>query len=126
MGRWEPGAPGRLQQAAIELFAERGFDATTVADIADRAGVTERTFFRHYADKREVLFAGDVMCNLNPLTLERGPQLMPSWFNVSNRQALESLARVETVEASVVLFGHGEPWHEGPAAAVAQARAGRA
>lgn len=76
--------------------------------------------------EREVLFAGDVMCNLNPLTLERGPQLMPSWFNVSNRQALESLARVETVEASVVLFGHGEPWHEGPAAAVAQARAGRA
>src|SRR6476620_2110220 len=59
MGRWEPGAPGRLQQAAIELFAERGFDATTVADIADRAGVTERTFFRHYADKREVLFAGE-------------------------------------------------------------------
>ena len=47
------------EQAAIELFAERGFDATTVADIADRAGVTERTFFRHYADKREVLFAGE-------------------------------------------------------------------
>src|SRR4051794_598246 len=59
MGRREPGPPGRRQQAAIELFAERGFDATTVADIADRAGVTERTFFRHYADKREVLFAGE-------------------------------------------------------------------
>jgi AcrR family transcriptional regulator len=43
----------------MELFAERGFDATTVADIAERAGVTERTFFRHYTDKREVLFAGE-------------------------------------------------------------------
>jgi len=46
----------RLAQAALELFVERGYEATTVADIAARAGVTERTFFRHYADKREVLF----------------------------------------------------------------------
>jgi AcrR family transcriptional regulator len=56
MGRWEPGARERLAQAALELFVERGYEATTVADIAARAGVTERTFFRHYADKREVLF----------------------------------------------------------------------
>ena len=56
--RWEPDAPGRLQRAALELFAERGFDQTTVEDIASRAGVTKRTFFRHFADKREVLFAG--------------------------------------------------------------------
>lgn len=58
MARWKPGSPDRLQRAAMELFAERGFGATTVADIADRAGVTERTFFRHFVDKREVLFAG--------------------------------------------------------------------
>ncbi|MCI0157027.1 TetR/AcrR family transcriptional regulator [Leifsonia shinshuensis] len=58
MGRWTPDARGRLAQAAIELYAERGYEGTTVADIAERAGVTERTFFRHYADKREVLFAG--------------------------------------------------------------------
>jgi AcrR family transcriptional regulator len=58
MGRWQPGAPDRLAEAAMALFTERGFDATTVADIAARAGVTERTFFRHYADKREVLFDG--------------------------------------------------------------------
>lgn len=58
MGRWTPDAPGRLAQAAIDLYAERGFEKTTVADIAERAGVTERTFFRHYADKREVLFDG--------------------------------------------------------------------
>lgn len=58
MARWEPDSSGRLQQAALELFAEHGFDQTTVAEIAARAGVTERTFFRYYSDKREALFAG--------------------------------------------------------------------
>jgi AcrR family transcriptional regulator len=58
MGRWEPNARGRLEQAAMELFIERGFEQTTVAEIAGRAGLTERTFFRHFADKREVLFWG--------------------------------------------------------------------
>ena len=58
MGRWQPNARGRLEKAAMELYAERGFDQTTVAQIAERAGLTERTFFRHFADKREVLFAG--------------------------------------------------------------------
>jgi AcrR family transcriptional regulator len=58
MSRWSPNARGRLEQAAYELFLDRGYDHTTVADIAERAGLTERTFFRHYADKREVLFGG--------------------------------------------------------------------
>jgi AcrR family transcriptional regulator len=58
MGRWEPNARGRLEQAAMELYSERGFEQTTVAEIARRAGLTERTFFRHFADKREVLFWG--------------------------------------------------------------------
>ncbi|HUB06276.1 MAG TPA: TetR family transcriptional regulator [Myxococcales bacterium] len=58
MARWEPDARGRLVRAAMELYRERGFDRTTVAEIAARAGLTERTFFRHFADKREVLFAG--------------------------------------------------------------------
>ncbi len=58
MSRWEPDARGRLEKAAYELFLDRGYDQTTVADIAKRAGLTERTFFRHYADKREVLFGG--------------------------------------------------------------------
>ncbi|MEV0232702.1 TetR family transcriptional regulator [Nonomuraea sp. NPDC050786] len=58
MGRWEPNARGRLEQAAMELYTERGFEQTTVAEIAKRAGLTERTFFRHFADKREVLFSG--------------------------------------------------------------------
>lgn len=58
MGRWEPDARGRLETAALELFAERGYELTTVEDIATRAGVTKRTYFRHFADKREVLFGG--------------------------------------------------------------------
>lgn len=49
----------RLQQATLELFQERGYEATTTAAIAARAGVTERTFFRHFADKREALFDGE-------------------------------------------------------------------
>lgn len=58
MVRWEPNARGRLEQAAFDLFIERGFEQVTVAEIAERAGLTERTFFRYFADKREVFFAG--------------------------------------------------------------------
>jgi AcrR family transcriptional regulator len=56
--RWEADASGRLREAAMQLYVERGFEQTTVADIAQRAGLTARTFFRYFADKREVLFAG--------------------------------------------------------------------
>ena len=52
-------ARSRLRQATLELFQQRGYDATTAAEIAARAGVTERTFFRHFADKREALFDGE-------------------------------------------------------------------
>jgi AcrR family transcriptional regulator len=58
MVRWQPDARGRLQEAALALFDERGFDDTTVARIAEQAGLTKRTFFRYFADKREVLFSG--------------------------------------------------------------------
>ncbi|HTX63209.1 MAG TPA: helix-turn-helix domain-containing protein, partial [Acidimicrobiales bacterium] len=58
MGRWQPDSRGRLQEAALALYAEKGFEQTTAAEIAARAGLTERTFFRHFADKREVLFGG--------------------------------------------------------------------
>ena len=58
MVRWESDSQGRLARAAMALYSERGFEQTTVAEIARRAGLTERTFFRHYADKREVLFWG--------------------------------------------------------------------
>src|SRR5882672_7712097 len=58
MARWEPDARGRLEKAAMELFQERGYARTTVEGIAARAGLTERTFFRYFTDKREVLFSG--------------------------------------------------------------------
>jgi AcrR family transcriptional regulator len=58
MSRWQPDARGRLERAAMDLYTERGYDQTTVAEIAERAGLTERTFFRYFADKREVLFWG--------------------------------------------------------------------
>ena len=58
MGRWQPGATQRLVVAAVDLFTEQGYDATTVAQIAERAGVTKSTFFRHFSDKRELLVAG--------------------------------------------------------------------
>jgi AcrR family transcriptional regulator len=58
MGRWEPNTRARLVRAAVDLFAEQGYDATSVTQIAERAGVSKMTFFRHFPDKREVLFAG--------------------------------------------------------------------
>ncbi len=58
MARWEPDARGRLEKAAMDLFIEQGYERTTVGDIAARADLTERTFFRYFADKREVLFSG--------------------------------------------------------------------
>src|SRR4051812_2347814 len=78
MVRWEPDARGRLAKAALELYAERGFDRTTAADIAARAGLTERTFFRHFADKREILFAGsDQMAERLVSTLDGTPADTP-------------------------------------------------
>lgn len=64
MARWQPNASERLVLAALDLFAERGYENTTVAEIAERAGLTKSTFFRHFPDKREVLFGGDTMAGL--------------------------------------------------------------
>jgi AcrR family transcriptional regulator len=65
MARWQPGARDRLVLAAVDLFADQGYDATTVAQIAERAGVTKSTFFRHFPDKRELLVAGqETLCRL--------------------------------------------------------------
>lgn len=58
MARWDPGAQERLTKAALDLYLERGYDNVTVADIAERAGLTRRSYFRYFPDKREVLFAG--------------------------------------------------------------------
>jgi AcrR family transcriptional regulator len=74
MSRWQPNTRERLTGAAIELYRERGFDQTTVAEIAERAGLTERTFFRYFADKREVLFSGqDRLLGIYQATIAAGP-----------------------------------------------------
>jgi AcrR family transcriptional regulator len=74
MGRWEPDARGRLEQAALDLYQERGFEQTTVTEIAERAGLTERTFFRHFVDKREVLFGvQDLLRTICVRTIEAAP-----------------------------------------------------
>ena len=64
MPRWKPDARQRLAVAALDLFTEQGFDETTVAQIAERAGLTRSTFFRHFSDKREILTAGQEMLSL--------------------------------------------------------------
>lgn len=71
---------------------------------------------------RGVLFAGDALCTYNPLTGRRGPQLMPRAFAYDIEQATASLAALERIDAGVLLAGHGEPWKDGPAAAVERAR----
>jgi len=91
MVRWEPDARGRLALAAMALYGERGFDNTTVAEIAERAGLTERTFFRHFADKREVLFEGaEVLQELLVTTVVDAPG---------------SLAPIEAVGAGLQAIG---------------------
>ncbi len=78
MARWQPGAPERLQKAALELFATRGFEQTTAAEIARAAGLTQRTFFRHFGDKRDVLFHGqDVFVQAFLAGLEAAPRDAP-------------------------------------------------
>jgi AcrR family transcriptional regulator len=93
MGRWEPNARGRLERAALELYIERGYERTSVAEIAERAGLTERTFFRHYADKREVLFAGSsALQELLVGTVARAPE--PATPMEAVAAALEAAAAV--------------------------------
>jgi AcrR family transcriptional regulator len=92
MSRWKPDARGRLEQAAYELFLERGYEQTTVVDIAVRAGLTERTFFRHYSDKREVLFGGSAMLQDELLrALDGLPAALPTIEVV--RIAVEAVSR---------------------------------
>jgi AcrR family transcriptional regulator len=93
MSRWSPNARGRLEQAAYELFRDRGYERTTVADIAKQAGLTERTFFRHYADKREVLFGGAVSLQDELLrALNDAPPTLPTIEAV--RIAVEAAMRL--------------------------------
>jgi glyoxylase-like metal-dependent hydrolase (beta-lactamase superfamily II) len=73
-------------------------------------------------ERHGALFVGDLFCTWHPVTGRLGPQIMPRAFNVSSRQSLDSLSRIEGIAADALLPGHGEPWTEGAAAAVARAR----
>jgi glyoxylase-like metal-dependent hydrolase (beta-lactamase superfamily II) len=73
-------------------------------------------------ESRGALFVGDELCTWNPLTGTRGPRLMPKVFDVSYAQCVESLARIEPLDAALILPGHGDPWSGTPADAVARAR----
>jgi len=110
---------GRLQQAALELYRERGYDGTTTAEIAERAGVTERTFFRHFPDKREILFEEDP--RLRPIlaaAVAAAPQdLAPLEILQQAFQAIETLLlenrpftepRLEIIAAEPALMERAE------------------
>lgn len=115
MGRWEPGARERLEQAALELFVEQGFADTTVPQITARAGLTTRTFFRHFSDKREVLFGAerdlpalvgqlmaDAPASLRPIALiEQGLSVVASTRFEGQRDYLLTHRAVVAADASL-------------------------
>ncbi len=91
MTRWQPDSRGRLAEAALALYGERGFEQTTVAEIAKRAGLTERTFFRHFTDKREVLFAGGAdLQELLVSTVAAAPR--DAWVLRRSTRSIEAVA----------------------------------
>jgi glyoxylase-like metal-dependent hydrolase (beta-lactamase superfamily II) len=116
---------GGLKPAKIAEVST--FSGDTVLEVPGRPqaihtpGHSDGHVVFHLAD-RGALLVGDALCTYNPLTGRRGPQLMPGGFSVSSPQAMDSLSRIEGLEASVLLPGHGEPWTDGVAAAVARAR----
>jgi len=115
MSRWQPDALGRLTQAALELFRERGFDETTVAEIAARAGLTERTFFRYFADKREVLFSGSEWLRTSIVeTLRAAPKTaLPLEAVIAALEVIaaaieERTGRAGAQERQAVILSHAE------------------
>ncbi|QKV96034.1 TetR family transcriptional regulator [Streptomyces sp. NA02950] len=114
MARWEPNARERLVRAALDLFTEQGYDATTVNEIADRAGLTKTTFFRHFPDKREVLFAGqDTHARLLADAITEAPS--PATPLETVRAALDALTATFTddrrefsAKLRPVIAGHSE------------------
>ncbi|AGL19041.1 TetR/AcrR family transcriptional regulator [Actinoplanes sp. N902-109] len=91
MARWQPDAHARLEEAALELFAERGYEAVSAAEIAVRAGLTKATFFRHFPDKPEVLFWGQ--------------DLLATTFRQAIADGAPDASPLELVRAAVLAVG---------------------
>ena len=122
--RWQPNARGRLEQAALELYGEHGFESTTVAEIAERAGLTERTFFRHFADKRELIKLASLASAIADAVRQRGVKdpaarlaaeagiavfkiAFESWTEDTGNRTLSEIIRESVDELKVVTGGRG-------------------
>ncbi|MDQ7806365.1 TetR family transcriptional regulator [Amycolatopsis sp. A133] len=114
MARWEPNAPERLSKAALELFAERGYENTTVIDIAARAGLTKSTFFRHFQDKREVLFGGSTLAGLLAEAIASAPaaagpvEAVICAMDAAGREAFTPERREFSAQRRSVIAAHPE------------------
>ena len=107
MPRWEHGSEERMKQAAMELFEEQGFEDTSAVQIAERARVTTRTFFRYFPDKEEVLFADADALNealvqellqipdlSKPLEAVTGTLAGYDWARLGSRETLRRRSRM--------------------------------
>jgi AcrR family transcriptional regulator len=114
MGRWQPDANKRLALAALDLFAERGYENTTVTEIAERAGLTKSTFFRHFPDKREVLSGGDTMPRLLAEGIAAAPaqagplEAIAHAFDVAGQQVFVAVTRDFGVRRRAVIAASAE------------------
>lgn len=104
MARWESDSRGRLEQAALALYGERRFEQTTVAEIAKRAGLTERTYFRYFADKREVLFWGAAHTGLQERELIKLATLAAAIADVLRQRGVGEPAATLVAETGIVVF----------------------
>lgn len=114
MARWEPNAPERLAQAALDLFAERGYENTSVIDIAQRAGLGKTTFFRHFQDKREVLFGRGTMDELVTKAVADAPaaatplEAVAYALEAAGREVFTPARRAFTARRQAVIAAHPE------------------
>jgi AcrR family transcriptional regulator len=112
MARWEPNASQRLADAALELFAERGYENTTVLDIAKRAGLAKSTFFRHFQDKRAVLFSEDAMTGRLVTAITAAPaeaaplEAVACGLDALGRDVFTPARRAFTVRRRAVIDAH--------------------
>ena len=119
------GAARPTKVADAETFSDRDvLDVPGRPRVVPTPGHTPGHCAFHF-EQHGALFVGDAMCSMNPVSGQKGPQLMPRVMNESDAIARQSLDAIEPVGADALLFGHGEPWREGVGAAVAQARAAR-